>query len=96
MCNMVLLLFGKLPQWNLHVNCHVNGTKFQSDLRFQTGLSLLRVSCKSAHTHYANRYFFHSGNQILKLWSQKQIYFKNVLILRSFEFDINTCDSVFS
>ena len=42
MCNRVLLLFGKLPQWNLHLNCHVNGTTFQS------GLSSLRVSCKRA------------------------------------------------
>ena len=33
-----------LPQWN----CHVNGTTFQSGLRFQTGLSLLWVSCKHA------------------------------------------------
>ena len=41
MCNRVLLLFGKLPQWNLHVNCYVNGTTFQSGLRFQTGLSSL-------------------------------------------------------
>ena len=47
-CNRVLLLFGKLPQWSLHVNCHVNRTTFQSGLRFQTGLSLLRVSCKRA------------------------------------------------
>ena len=42
MCNRVLLLLGKLPQWNFHVNCHVNGTTFQS------GLSSLRVSCKCA------------------------------------------------
>ena len=48
MCNRALLLFGKLPQWNLHVNCHVNRTTFQSGLRFQTGLSSLRVSCKRA------------------------------------------------
>ena len=48
MCNRVLLLFWKLPQWNLHVNCHVNGTTFQSGLRFQTGLSSLWVSCKRA------------------------------------------------
>ena len=48
MCSRVLLLFGKLPQWNLHVNCHVNGTTFQSGLGFQTGLSSLRVSCKRA------------------------------------------------
>ena len=46
MCNRALPLFEKLPQWNLHVNCHVNGTTFQSGLRFQTGLSSLRVSCK--------------------------------------------------
>ena len=46
MCNRVLLLFGKFRQWNFHVNCHVNGTTFQSSLRFQTGLSSLRVSCK--------------------------------------------------
>ena len=32
----------------VHVNCHVNGTTFQSGLRFQTGLSSLRVSCKRA------------------------------------------------
>ena len=46
MCNRVLLLFGKMPQWGLYVNCHVNGTIFQSGLRCQTGLSSLRVSCK--------------------------------------------------
>ena len=32
----------------VHVNCHVNGTTFQSGLRFQTGLSSLQVSCKRA------------------------------------------------
>ena len=48
MCHRVLLLFGKLKQRNLHVNCHVNRTTFQSGLRFQTGLSSLRVSCKRA------------------------------------------------
>ena len=31
MCNRVLLWFGKLPQWNIHIN----GTIFESDLRFQ-------------------------------------------------------------
>ena len=40
--NRVLLLFRKLPQWNIHVNCHVNVTTFQS------GLSSFRVSCKGA------------------------------------------------
>ena len=48
MCNRALLLFGKSRQWNFHVNCHVNKTRFQSGLRFQTGLSSLRVSCKLA------------------------------------------------
>ena len=48
MCNRVLPLFEKLLQWNLHVNCHVNGTTFQSGLRFQTDLSSLWVSCKRA------------------------------------------------
>ena len=48
MCNRVLLLFGKLRQRNLQVNCHANRTTFQSGLRFQTDLSLLRVSCKRA------------------------------------------------
>ena len=52
MCNRALLLFGKLPQWNLHVNCHVNGTTFQSGLRSQTGLSSLRVSCKRALRYF--------------------------------------------
>ena len=50
MCNRVLLLFGKMPQWNLYINCHVNGKRFQSGLRFQTGLSSLRVSCIRAFT----------------------------------------------
>ena len=31
MCNRVLLWFGKLPQWNLHVN----GTILESSLRFE-------------------------------------------------------------
>ena len=43
-----MLLSGKLPQWNLHVNCHINGTTFQGGLRFQNGLSSFRVSCKRA------------------------------------------------
>ena len=46
MCNRVLLLFGKLQQWNLHVNCHVTGRIFRSSLRSKTGLSSLWVSCK--------------------------------------------------
>ena len=50
MYNGAWLLFGKLPQWNFHVNCHVNGMTFQSALRFQAGLSSLRVSCKRALT----------------------------------------------
>ena len=48
MCNRILLLFGKMPQWNLCVNCHVNGTAFQSGSRFQTSFSSLRVSCTRA------------------------------------------------
>ena len=48
MCNRVLLFFGKLLQWNLNVNCHVNRATFQSGLRFQASLSSLRVSCKHA------------------------------------------------
>ena len=48
MYNRVLLLFGKLPQWNLNVNYHVNRKTFQISLRFQTGLSSLWVSCKCA------------------------------------------------
>ena len=39
---------GKLRQWNLHVNCLVNGTTFQNRLRFQAGLSSLWVSWKHA------------------------------------------------
>ena len=56
MCNRVLLLFGKMLQWNLYVNCHVNGTSFQSGLRFQTGWSSLRVSCKRADTSYLHKF----------------------------------------
>ena len=48
MCNRVFLLFRKLPQRNLHVNCHVTGTTFQSSLRFQTSLTSLWVSRKGA------------------------------------------------
>ena len=44
MCNRALLLFGKMLQWNLHVNCHVNRTTFQSSL------SWLWVSCKRAQS----------------------------------------------
>ena len=50
MCNRVLPLLEKLPQENLHVNCHVNGTKFQGGLTFQTGMSSLQVSCKRTLT----------------------------------------------
>ena len=57
MCSRVSLLFGKLPQWYLHVNCHVNGTTFQNGLRCQTGLSSLRVSCKRALRKVVNRNF---------------------------------------
>ena len=42
MCNRVMLLLGKLPQWNRDVN----ETIFQEDLRSQTGLISLRVSRK--------------------------------------------------
>ena len=54
MCNKVLLLLGKMPQRNFYANCHVNGTTFQSGLRFQTGSSSLRVSCKRALSSSAN------------------------------------------
>ena len=42
MCNRALPLFGKMPQRNICVNCHVNGTTFRS------GLSSVWVSCKRA------------------------------------------------
>ena len=43
--NMLLkAIICTFPQWN----CHVNGTTFQSGLRFQHGLSSLRVLCKRA------------------------------------------------
>ena len=41
-------MFGKLRQWNLHVNCLANGTTFQNGWRFQAGLSSLWVSWKHA------------------------------------------------
>ena len=41
-------MFGKMPQWNVYLNCHVNGITFQGGLRFQTGLSSLQVSYKCA------------------------------------------------
>ena len=46
MCNWDLLLFGKLPHWNLNVNYHIDGTTFQISFRFQTVLISLWVSCK--------------------------------------------------
>ena len=61
MCNRVLLLFGKMSQRNLYVNCHVNSMRFQSGLRFHTGLNSLRVLCKRALTlskkRFRNRWF---------------------------------------
>ena len=42
--NRILLWFRKLSQ----LNRYVNGTTFQSGLRFQTGWSSFRVSCKRA------------------------------------------------
>ena len=62
MCNRVLLLFGKMPQRDLYVNCHVSGTTFQSGLRFPTGLSSLRVSCKRALKHYVKPYGIRCGH----------------------------------
>ena len=44
------------PQWN----CHVNGTTCQHVLRFQTGLSSLRVSCKRAPKHQTPVFRLHS------------------------------------
>ena len=58
MCSRVLLLFGKLPQGNLHVNCQVNPTAFQSGLRFQTNLSSLPVSSKRAWNLYRRGFHF--------------------------------------
>ena len=29
MCNRILLLLRKLPQWNININCHVNGTEME-------------------------------------------------------------------
>ena len=75
MCNRVLLLFGKLPQWNLHVNCHVNGTRFQSGLRFQTGLSSLWVSCKRALAENMSSKFQESQ----EFGSEKDRYFLKIL-----------------
>ena len=71
MCNRVLLLFGKMPLWNLYVNCHVSGTTFQSGLRFQTGLSSLRVSCKRAHKCSTKSVF--TSYHIL-LWNRMKSY----------------------
>ena len=48
MCIRALPLLGKLPQGNLHVNCHVSETTFQSSLKFLTCLSSLQVSYKRA------------------------------------------------
>ena len=67
MCNRVLLLFGKLPQWNLQVNCHVNGKTIQSSLRFQNGLSSFRVSCKRALIQGTYFLYFLSGTTHLHI-----------------------------
>ena len=78
MCSRTLLLFGKLPQWNLHVNCHVNRTKFQSGLTFQTCLSSLRVSCRRAlrpGTIFDNRKLFQSTFTWDSKWTQTAFFF---------------------
>ena len=71
-CNRVLLWFGKLAQWNLHVN----GTTFQSDLRCQTGLSSLRVSCKRI---LCSKWICRILNSLLsssQLFQQQKMYMK--------------------
>ena len=82
MCNRILLLFRKLPQRNLHVNCHVNGTTFQSAFRFQTDLSSLRISYKCALSfkwptagHKVTPYFF--------IWFVSYIFFTDVFFKQS-------------
>ena len=78
MCNRVLLLFGKLPHWNVHVNCHVNGTTFQTGLRFQTALSSLRVSCKRALSKGMSNIY--STVTIEKIWPTQNFELSNFLL----------------
>ena len=89
MCNRALLLFGKLLQWNLHVNCHVNGT-FQNGLGFQTSLSSLGLSCKRALKKqnieclifYNNVYFFKTWvRPVNRFFNSKLISWYFLLIL---------------
>ena len=78
MCNRVLLLFGKLPHWNVHVNCHVNWTTFQTGLRFQTALSSLRVSCKRALSKGMSNIY--STVTIEKIWPTQNFELSNFLL----------------
>ena len=68
MCSRILQLFGKFPQWNLHVKCNVNRTTFQS------GLSSLLVSCKGALIFcilhlFSKKFFILSPYLVLSYWS---------------------------
>ena len=81
MSSRTLLLFGKLLQSNLHVNCHVNGTTFQSGLRLQTGLSSLRVSCKRALKQFVRT---DTRDHNLKLKSSPEAYFLLRTIIKNF------------
>ena len=52
MCNRALLLFGKFTS-PCKLPCKRNDISKRSDLRFETGLSSLRVSCKRAFINTA-------------------------------------------
>ena len=60
MCSRVLLWFGKLPQWNLHVN----GTTFESGLSFQ-GCS--QWNCHVNGTTFQSSLRFQTGLSSLRV-----------------------------
>ena len=57
MCNRAFPLFEKLLEWNLHVNCHVNGTTFQEVSNQLEFTSVLLLACSKIQWHFATPSF---------------------------------------
>ena len=66
----ILLWFGKLSQWNRHID----GRTFQSGLRFQTGWSSFRLSCKRPLTLYLLKIIANTNKYLQSDWVRRVKY----------------------
>ena len=66
----ILQWFGKLSQWNRHID----GRTFQSGLRFQTGWSSLRLSCKRPLTLYLLKIIANTNKYLQSDWVRRVKY----------------------